>query len=338
MDDALTLNRQQRRTALAMALLGGVAPVLLATLADAGAGGPVFLVGAVVGGTAPILANLLTGAWRALGTTLRFLSIPALTMMQAGTGGIASPHTILLVMAMVYLAVRCTSRQLLAGLGLTVACCYVPMLVIGAPLYPLDVLRATEVSLVLVSVALSFGYVSREAYVLTRKLNRQASCDPMTQLLNRRGWDEGVTHARARARRLDQDVVLVLLDLDCLKHTNDTLGHARGDHLILDTGLRLRAVFSQPGAVLARLGGDEFAVLLSDVSPDDVRSCLASMRERAAHEGDFSAGIAVVGAQEHLDAVMRRADVALYAAKTRGRGRDELAASAPPARPSGQPA
>lgn len=121
------------------------------------------------------------------------------------------------------------------------------------------------------------------------------------------------------------------VDLDGLKRINDTHGHDEGDRLLRETGARLRAEFRAED-VIARFGGDEFVVLLTDTSPDDAFGVVERLRSRTPREGTFSAGVAIASRQETLDELVRRGDLALYEAKSRGGHRTSRAPS-----PLGEP-
>ena len=157
--------------------------------------------------------------------------------------------------------------------------------------------------------------------------------DPLTGLLNRRGL-----HTRAPLL-VDQDsaaaqaqLVMITIDLDHFKEVNDTLGHATGDEVLVRTALRIKSVV-RGSAVLARLGGEEFVVM--DVVPADVITELAERIQQAigapaTHAPvTASVGVAAIPAREwllsssppteQLDALLDRADHAMYRAKNSGR-------------------
>jgi len=153
-----------------------------------------------------------------------------------------------------------------------------------------------------------------------------ALTDELTGLSNRRAF-----YSLARERLGTGDpVTLVLLDLDGFKEVNDTLGHGAGDVLLTLVARRLAAESrARPGArtrdVVARLGGDEFAVLLPGIDPARGRIAAARVVDALASTYDVegirvrvSAAAGIVHAPEHgeaVDELLRRADVAMYAAK-----------------------
>lgn len=159
----------------------------------------------------------------------------------------------------------------------------------------------------------------------------QATTDPLTGLLNRRGLEQ-----RLRALPVDCACGVMLIDLDGFKQVNDVLGHDAGDAILVETAERLRAAVRHDDLV-ARLGGDEFAVVLVGADLPGLTSL--SERTVVALQGGFAAsrdsGLGVgasLGATWSAsplvteDGVMLRADRALYQAKAAGRGTWRLAA------------
>lgn len=101
----------------------------------------------------------------------------------------------------------------------------------------------------------------RELVSLTRRLERQANHDHLTDLTNRRGLEKELFLELERCRRYGTRLSAVLIDCDNFKRINDSLGHATGDVVLLEIGRRLRAVV-RPSDSIGRVGGDEFLVLL----------------------------------------------------------------------------
>ena len=152
-----------------------------------------------------------------------------------------------------------------------------------------------------------------------------AQHDPLTGILNRTGF---VTELTARLARGRKSQTVLLVDLDRFKLVNDTLGHHAGDDLVRKICAAMAAVIPA-GGVLARLGGDEFGIVIEagDASVDQfcgmiLRVC-AQPRRVAGHEVQVSASIGVAHQEERSSEIslMRRADLALYAAKREGRNR-----------------
>lgn len=144
---------------------------------------------------------------------------------------------------------------------------------------------------------------------------RAARIDPLTGVLNRGAWDDAVERESARMRRNGKSAVIVVIDIDSLKQTNDTEGHLAGDLLIRRTADALREAV-RDGDVVARLGGDEFGVLAVE-SVDEVPSSLLDriVDGLSAAEVQASVGAAVVRAGESMQEALAVADQRMYAEK-----------------------
>lgn len=159
-----------------------------------------------------------------------------------------------------------------------------------------------------------------------------AQTDPLTGLVNRRSMGDHVFDMLQRARRRGKVVAFHMIDLDCFKKINDLYGHEAGDLVLTTFSQRLQAC-APGGALLARLGGDEFACIhLFDAEhPEQVDRLAEDMIEAAARPVDFqsiqlsfTATIGVARSDfdcDTADTLMRRADIAMYAAKNAGRNR-----------------
>jgi diguanylate cyclase (GGDEF)-like protein/PAS domain S-box-containing protein len=164
------------------------------------------------------------------------------------------------------------------------------------------------------------------------KLLHDALHDGLTGLPNRSLFLDRLGQAMAFSqRREDYRFAVLFLDLDRFKTVNDSLGHTRGDGLLVQVAKRLRAQ-ARPGDTVARLGGDEFAVLLEDYAdPDEPVSTAKRVQEALAAPYDLdgtevfvsasigvAAGASSYGAPEEI---LRDADTAMYRAKDLGRAR-----------------
>jgi diguanylate cyclase (GGDEF)-like protein/PAS domain S-box-containing protein len=168
---------------------------------------------------------------------------------------------------------------------------------------------------------------------LEEQLKHQAFHDSLTGLANRALFTDRVEHALARLGRGPNSLAVLFIDLDDFKTVNDSLGHAAGDQLLVAVGRRLQ-VGLRPADTAARLGGDEFGVLLEDVELVTAREIasriLQGLSEPFNVEGknlsvQGSIGIAIrQGRNQTASELLRDADVAMYSAKERGKGRYEL--------------
>ena len=228
-------------------------------------------------------------------------------------------------------------RWLLAACMLMMAFFTVARGVLGAfftPLYPsfhaphpvnLGSLLALNVSVVLGTIAMLVAW--REEVEQT--VHQMAMTDPLTGILNRRGFTVQALPMLAQARRHHWPVVALMLDLDFFKHVNDTHGHEVGDRT-LQLFAQVLKECQRVGDLVGRLGGEEFGVLLTHADAAAAQLFDQRLRARLAQAAvpalgfavDFSAGMAVyVGDDVDLATLLARADKGLYMAKEEGRGR-----------------
>lgn len=168
---------------------------------------------------------------------------------------------------------------------------------------------------------------------LTHELDQAselAAHDFLTGALNRRGMDIALQREFARAERARTQLCVAMMDIDHFKRLNDTLGHDTGDealsHLAKVTQAALR-----PTDVLARYGGEEFIIILPETEMEMAIQVMTRVQRELTknifmHQNEkvlitFSAGVAQRNSGEEPEAVMKRADMALYDAKHTGRNR-----------------
>lgn len=166
-----------------------------------------------------------------------------------------------------------------------------------------------------------------------QELTSQASTDPLTGLGNRTAFAAALSAALHRPE--GHELVILFIDLDDFKDVNDTMGHHAGDQVLVEVATRLTAAV-RSGDAGFRLGGDEFAVLLLGAGTAEPESIAQRIVEAVAAPVTLPAGEARIGASvglaftepwmlpEHLDELVQRADVAMYAAKAQGKGRIQV--------------
>jgi diguanylate cyclase (GGDEF)-like protein/putative nucleotidyltransferase with HDIG domain len=154
--------------------------------------------------------------------------------------------------------------------------------------------------------------------------------DSLTNLLNRRGFEECLRIEQERARRGGTQLTLVVLDLDYFKLINDRYGHAHGDTVLARFG-ELAAEIKRAGDHACRIGGEEFALVLPDTAPHGAylltERLRRRIREQAEPGGTVSASFGIATYPEHgetADELLKGADQAMYLAKRLGRDRSVI--------------
>jgi diguanylate cyclase (GGDEF)-like protein len=149
--------------------------------------------------------------------------------------------------------------------------------------------------------------------------------DDLTGLNNRRGFMLLAEELLKYGRRTDHQMCLLYMDLDGLKHINDTFGHAAGDTALRDTARILTETFREAD-VIARLGGDEFGILAMDVVKDNIKEILARLGQHInAHNAQSNSGYALslspgvihigLNSTETIQELLSQADAAMYTNK-----------------------
>lgn len=174
----------------------------------------------------------------------------------------------------------------------------------------------------------------RLAWQRKRQLEHLSDHDRLTGLLNHAAFFERADTAVLQARRDDKPVAALFTDIDHFKRVNDTHGHAEGDACLRRVAAILRAQARRPLDLVGRVGGEEFAALLYDVSPEDALAFAETLRRSIETMGlskdgaaqpqvTLSIGVAALNpsADANASALFRRADAAMYRAKSAGRNR-----------------
>ncbi len=306
--------------AVRFTLLGTALAVAIATATNWASHRAPFFIGALAASAGSVLVRALPRGRVIAG----LIVLPALTLMQANSGGVASGYAVLLVVGAIALGLEADDRELVGAIAILAGCCFIPMLVVGAPAYPVHWGNAALLLTVGASMLVTLRTVTREAQALTSRLSQEAVIDDLTGLFNRRGWRQMAPHELARSDRTGTPTALLTLDLDDLKRINDCRGHREGDRVLHETAARMRSTL-RAGDVIARLGGDEFVALLTDSTLAGTLTAIERLRAATPADASFSAGVAIWDRAEPLQDLLERSDEALYAAKAAGGGRTEVA-------------
>lgn len=169
-----------------------------------------------------------------------------------------------------------------------------------------------------------------QRHVMEEQIRELAFKDPLTGLGNRRGFTEAGNFEVERALRYNHPMSLLMLDIDFFKEINDAFGHQAGDEVLKGLAACINKTLRQSD-IKARWGGDEFILLLVETERTKAAE-LAERLRKDVSEWNFpiagkvavSIGLSSMEDQDNLDAVIRRADKALYLAKHYGRNRIEV--------------
>lgn len=163
---------------------------------------------------------------------------------------------------------------------------------------------------------------------LFEKMERQATLDGLTGLMNHKTFYETLERELWRSRRYGGVISLIMADIDNLKAVNDTYGHRAGDKIIREVSRRIKEGIRQIDSA-ARYGGDEFAVILPNTSLDEAVVVSQRIVEAVAQSPvtwqrmqvplSVSIGVGEYGAETNPEDITSRSDRALYAAKQSGK-------------------
>ncbi|MGO9960629.1 MAG: diguanylate cyclase domain-containing protein [Solirubrobacteraceae bacterium] len=162
------------------------------------------------------------------------------------------------------------------------------------------------------------------------RLRHAAVHDPLTGLANRTLLRDRLEQALARSQREGCTTGVVFVDLDNFKQVNDEFGHPTGDEVLVELGKRLQTAV-RPADTVARLGGDEFVVVCEQVDEDSALALGGRLQQAigvpvvvGGVTQKLSASIGIALGRADVDALLARADTAVYRAKANGGGRIEL--------------
>lgn len=167
------------------------------------------------------------------------------------------------------------------------------------------------------------------------KLETMATTDTLTGLPNRRAFDIVIDIFRNENDRARSNLAFITLDIDHFKAINDRLGHFGGDHVLVETARILKSS-TRAADFICRWGGEEFLLVVKDCDEHNAMLLAEKMRSAIEHEAigykgaqiriTASLGVAVARAGDKVEAMLERADQALYEAKRAGRNRAVLGA------------
>lgn len=171
-------------------------------------------------------------------------------------------------------------------------------------------------------IALQHGLQELEREI--QRMRHLATRDPLTDLPNRRLFEENLRFAVGRARRHDEPLSLAMLDIDYFKQYNDTHGHVEGDRLLKSLGDLLYQLSRHDSDIVARYGGEEFALILTNTPAAGAMRMAERIRQAVERALPCTVSIGLTtfgGRMKNFHDLVRSADKALYRAKHEGRNR-----------------
>ncbi len=223
-----------------------------------------------------------------------------------------------------FTAAVCVLQSIVLGLRLVTTALHPT----GGSVFDPTPMQTTYIATYAVSILLvTIGVILMATDRLRAEFEHMATHDALTGVLNRRAVLEVCAAELERSHRYGRPMVLLMLDLDHFKAINDGHGHQAGDRVLTAFTRRCVALLRKPDH-LGRYGGEEFVIALPETTQDEAR--VVAQRIVDAHPADapapactVSIGLAASRAGENLDALLARADAALYQAKQQGRNRIE---------------
>lgn len=187
--------------------------------------------------------------------------------------------------------------------------------------------QVLQLSLAVLGAGLAFAILAAAIADVIDDLRRERDFDPLTGVLNRRGFEDQVSMQLKNRRGTAS---LALCDIDKFKNINDTHGHDVGDNVLREIG-RLLRTSARKRDIVGRLGGEEFAVFLPDTDPHEAYECAERLRVAIENGGyatldtvgpiTASFGVGSLAPEEIWQGLYKRVDTRLYQAKRAGRNR-----------------
>jgi diguanylate cyclase (GGDEF)-like protein len=244
------------------------------------------------------------------------------------TGGPRSPAIPMLLLPLVTLPARFSSRGVYAGLGATV------VILLASTIGADPAGFADDPTFAVAGLALAAGLTAFADALMQSEMEQRSGAvlDPLTGLLNRKALATRFEEIAQQAAATGGSVCLLACDLDHFKAINDMYGHERGDSVLRETANVMRGHL-RSFELAYRLGGEEFLVVLPGASAHEgeaiaerVRAGIESARPGGLHITVSTGVAAASGGQVTFEALFRAADAALYGAKRDGRNRVVAAA------------
>ena len=190
---------------------------------------------------------------------------------------------------------------------------------------PIHVIYITAYAFIMLLFTISIILLATER--LREELEHMATHDSLTDAFTRRHMNEALAQELERSRRQSRDLSLLAMDLDHFKAINDTYGHQAGDRVLIEFVADVRTLLRRHDQ-LGRFGGEEFVVLLPETPAETAVGIAERIRHMmATRKSGCTVSIGVTSRlndSDTVDALLARADAAMYLAKTNGRNRVEL--------------
>ena len=190
---------------------------------------------------------------------------------------------------------------------------------------PQNVTYLAAFAFAIVLIAISQVLLATER--LREELERAAAHDSLTDAYTRRYMKEALQRELSRCLRHKRQMALLLIDIDHFKKVNDSLGHLEGDRVLTEFAANIKALL-RGADLLGRFGGEEFVVLLPETTLAVATAVAERVRSAMSSWGGPTVSVGVTSSRtngDSVDALLSRADAAMYRAKSKGRNRVEAA-------------
>lgn len=198
-----------------------------------------------------------------------------------------------------------------------------------------EVLARIETHLNIIRLQQQLQKTNKSLEIINKKLYKQTVLDGLTQISNRRHFDEYLMHEWQRAVRDKNSIALLICDIDFFKQYNDTYGHQGGDDCLKKIAQAIEKVLKRPADLVARYGGEEFGVILPNTTiagaieiSDQIFQAVRDLKichkkSRVANYVTLSLGISclIPSTENNITEFIEMADKALYQAKHQGRNK-----------------